>query len=167
MPSKKILETKKEEVAVIQSILEESLGTVVADARGLTVEESTELRVALRKEGVQFKVRKNTLATKAVEGTQMEGLKAYFQGPTAIATSKESYTAAAKVLTEYAKKYKNLEVKGGYCDGEVLDVSGVERLAKVPSKDALLSMLLSALTGNIRGFAVAVKAVAEQKEQQA
>lgn len=167
MPSKKILETKKEEVAVIQSILEESLGTVVADARGLTVEESTELRVALRKEGVQFKVRKNTLATKAVEGTQMEGLKAYFQGPTAIATSKESYTAPAKVLTEYAKKYKNLEVKGGYCDGEVLDVSGVERLAKVPSKDALLSMLLSALTGNIRGFAVAVKAVAEQKEQQA
>ena len=167
MPSKKILETKQEEVAVIKNVLEESLGTVIVDARGLTVEESTELRVALRKEGVQLKVRKNTLATKAVEGTPMEGLTAYFKGPTAIATSNESYTAAAKVLTEYAKKYKNLEVKGGYCDGDVLDVSGVERLAKVPSKDALLSMLLSALTGNIRGFAVAVKAVAEQKEQQA
>ncbi|MBQ8026941.1 MAG: 50S ribosomal protein L10 [Clostridia bacterium] len=167
MPSKKILEAKKAEVAAIKEVFESSLGTVVVDARGLTVEEDTQLRVALRKEGVQYKVRKNTLATKAVEGTAMEGLTVCFKGPTAIATSSESYTAAAKVLAKYAKEFKNLEIKGGYCDGEVLDAAGVERLAKVPDKEALLSMLLSALTGNIRGFAVAVKAVAEQKEQQA
>ena len=124
------------------------------------------LRVALRKEGVKFTVHKNTLITKAVEGTPMEGLTKYLQGPTALATASD-YTAAAKILSEYAKKYKPLNVKGGYCDGTVLDPAGVERLAKIPSREGLLSMLLSALTGNIRGFAVAVKAVAEKKEQNA
>ena len=166
MPSQKILDAKKAQVADIKSDLENSLGTVIVSSRGLTVAEDTELRAALRKAGVKFSVQKNTLVTKAIEGTKMEGLTAYLSGPSAVATAAD-YTAAAKVLTEYAKKLQNLEIKGGYCDGEVLDPAGVERLSKVPSKEGLLSMLLSALTGNIRGFAVAVKAVAEQKEQEA
>jgi len=165
MPSQKILEQKKALVADIKNDLENSKGTVLVESRGLTVEEDTALRVALRKQGVKFVVHKNTLITKAVEGTDMEGLTKYLQGPTALATCSD-YTSAAKVLTEYAKKYKPLNVKGGFCDGTVLDPAGVERLANVPSREGLLSMLLSALTGNVRGFAVAVKAVAEKKEQQ-
>ena len=165
MPSQKILEEKKTVVAGIKEDLENSKGTVIVDSRGLTVEEDTALRVALRKAGVKYVVHKNTLVTKAVEGTSMEGLTKYLKGPSAIATAPD-YTSAAKILSEYAKKYKQLSVKGGFCDGEVLDAAGVERLANVPSKEGLLSMLLSALTGNIRGFAVAVKAVAEKKEQQ-
>ena len=164
MPSQKILEEKKSIVAGIKDDLANSKATVIVDGRGLTVEEDTALRVALRQAGVKYAVHKNTLVTKAVEGTDMEGLKDFLKGPSAIATASD-YTAAAKVLTEYAKKYKELTVKGGFCDGQVLDPAGVERLSKIPSKEGLLSMLLSALTGNIRGFAVAVKAVAEKKEQ--
>lgn len=164
MASSKIMEAKKAKVAAIKDTFDNANSTVIVDARGLTVEEDTELRQALRKEGVKYQVLKNTLLTKAVEGTEMEGLKAMLKGPTAVATS-EDYTAAAKVLSDFAKKFQNLEIKGGYCDGEVLDVKGVEKLANVPGKEQLLSMLLSALTGNIRGFAVAVKAVAEKKEQ--
>ncbi|MBR5059460.1 MAG: 50S ribosomal protein L10 [Clostridia bacterium] len=166
MPSQKILEEKKGIVAGIKDDLTNSKATVIVDGRGLTVEEDTALRVALRKAGVKYVVHKNTLVTKAIEGTEMEGLKEFLKGPSAIATA-EDYTAAAKVLSEYAKKFKQLTVKGGFCDGQVLDPAGVERLSNIPSKEGLLSMLLSALTGNIRGFAVAVKAVAEKKEQEA
>ena len=105
MPSQKILEQKKALVASIKNDLENSKGTVLVESRGLTVEEDTALRVALRKEGVKFVVHKNTLITKAVEGTPMEGMTKYLQGPTALATAPD-YTAAAKILTEYAKKYK-------------------------------------------------------------
>lgn len=167
MASNKILNAKKAEVALIKDELQNSKATVIVDARGLTVEEDTELRTALRKQGVKYTVRKNTLVTKAIEGTEMDGLTTFLKGPSAIATSSEDYTAAAKILSDYAKQFKNLEIKGGYCDGEVLDAAGVDKLAKVPGKEQLLSMLLSALTGNIRGFAVAVKAVAEKKEQEA
>lgn len=96
MPSQKVLEVKKAEVAVIKEELQNSLGTVIVDARGLTVEEDTELRVALRKEGVRYSVRKNTLASKAVADSDMEGLTPCFKGPTAIATSNESYTAGCE-----------------------------------------------------------------------
>ncbi|MBP1587302.1 MAG: 50S ribosomal protein L10 [Clostridia bacterium] len=164
MPSQKILEEKKGIVAGIKDDLTNSKATVIVDGIGLTVEEDTALRVALRQAGVKYAVHKNTLITKAVEGTELEGLKDYLKGPSAIATASD-YTAAAKVLTEYAKKYKNLTVKCGFCEGQVLDPAGVERLSNIPSREGLLSMLLSALTGNLRGFAVAVKAVAEKKEQ--
>lgn len=164
MASQKIMEAKKAKVAEIKDTLANAKSTVIVDARGLTVEEVTDLRAALRKEGVKYQVLKNTLVTKAVEGTEMDGLKGFLKGPSAIATSAD-YTNAAKILSEYAKKFQNLEIKGGYCDGSVLDAAGVDKLAKVPGKEQLLSMLLSALTGNIRGFAVAVKAVAEKKEQ--
>ena len=159
------LEAKKALVEEIKEKINSAISLTFVDYCGLTVEEDTALRVALRKAGVKYVVHKNTLVTKAVEGTAMEGLTKYLKGPSAIATAPD-YTSAAKILSEYAKKYKQLSVKGGFCDGEVLDPAGVERLANVPSKEGLLSMLLSALTGNIRGFAVAVKAVAEQKEQQ-
>lgn len=164
MASTKIMNAKKAQVAAIKENLQNSKSTVIVDARGLTVEEDTELRAALRKEGVKYQVLKNTLVTKAVEGTNMDGLTAMLKGPSAIATS-EDYTAAAKILADFAKKYQNLEIKGGFCEGEVLDVKGVEKLANMPNREQLLSMLLSALTGNIRGFAVAVKAVAEKREQ--
>ena len=165
MPSEKILTAKKAEVAAIADDLKNSLATVIVDARGLTVEEDTELRSELRKAGVKYKVRKNTLTAKAAEQIGIDGVAAYLNGPTAIATSSESYTNAAKILTEYAKKYKNLEIKCGIVDGETITADKVANLAKIPSREGLLSMLLGALTGNMSKLAVAVKAVAEQKQE--
>ena len=165
MPSEKILTAKKAEVAAIVDDLKNSLATVIVDARGLTVEEDTELRSELRKAGVKYKVRKNTLTAKAAEQIGIDGVAAYLNGPTAIATSSESYTNAAKILTEYAKKYKNLEIKCGIVDGETITADKVANLAKIPSREGLLSMLLGALTGNMSKLAVAVKAVAEQKQE--
>ena len=107
MPSNKVLAEKQAEVAGIVDSMKNSLATVLVDARGLTVEEDSALRVALRKEGVQYKVRKNTLTKRAAAELGIEGLDAYLAGPTAVATSAESFTGAAKVLCEYAKKIQS------------------------------------------------------------
>lgn len=165
MPSEKTLSVKRAEVAEIAEDLKNSVATVIVDSRGLTVEEDTALRADLRKAGVKFRVRKNTLTAKAAAEVGIEGLDAYLSGPTAIATS-DSYTDAAKILIDYAKKYKNLEIKCGIVDGETITAEKVENLAKIPSREGLLSMLLGALTGNMSKLAVAVKAVAEQKQEQ-
>ncbi len=174
MPSNKVLAEKQAEVAGIVDSMKNSLATVLVDARGLTVEEDSALRVALRKEGVQYKVRKNTLTKRAAAELGIEGLDAYLAGPTAVATSAESFTGAAKVLCEYAKKYKALEIKCGIVDGTVVDAEGVKQLAEMPPREVLIAKVLggfnapisgfvNVLNGNIRGLVVALNAIAEKK----
>lgn len=175
MPSSKILKVKEAEVACIEESLRTSLATVLVDARGLTVEEDSELRVALRKAGVQYKVRKNTLAKRAADSLGIENTDALFVGPTAIATCSDSYANAAKVVCEYAKKFNALEIKGGIVEGKVISAAEVENLAKMPSKEELIAKVLggfnapiagfvNVLNGNIRGLVVALNAIAEQKQ---
>lgn len=174
MPSEKILQVKQAEVAQIAEDLKNSLATVIVSTRGLTVEEDTELRVALRKAGVKFAVRKNTLAGKAAEAAGIEGAEEYFKGPTAIATSADSYTEAAKILCQYEAKFEKLEVKGGVLDGKVISAAEVKELSKMPSKEELvarvlgglnapISGLVNVLNGNIRGLVVALNAIAEKQ----
>lgn len=164
MPSSKILKEKEAVVASISEELKSSLTVVFVDYRGITVEEDTELRSQLRKAGIDYKVTKNSLTTKAVQQLGIEGVEDYLKGPTAIAYCKDEYTVGPKILADAAKKLEHLNIKGGIMDGAAIDVAAVERLAKIPSKEVLIAQILGGLQGTIRGLAVALDAVREQKE---
>src|SRR5690242_2702895 len=162
----KILEMKQQTVSEIAGKLSESKSTVVVDYRGLTVAEVTELRKQLREAGVEFKVYKNTLTRRAAEEAGLADLNESLTGPNAIAFSTEDVIAPAKVINDFAKKHEALEIKAGVIEGNVATVEEVKALAELPSREGLLSMLLSVLQAPIRNFALATKAVAEQKEEQ-
>ncbi|GGE84063.1 50S ribosomal protein L10 [Priestia taiwanensis] len=160
------IEMKQQVVSEIAAKLRESKSTIVVDYRGLTVSQVTELRKQLREAGVEFKVYKNSLTRRAAEQAELAGLNDVLVGPNAIAFSTEDVIAPAKVLNEFAKKNEALEIKAGVIEGNVATVEEVKALAELPSREGLLSMLLSVLQAPIRNLALATKAVADQKEEQ-
>lgn len=172
------VEQKAPVVQAIREKIEASQSLVLTDYRGLNVSEVTELRVKLREAGVEFKVLKNTLTKRAAAEVGLEGLDPYLEGPTAIAFGMSDAVAPAKVLSEFAKAHKNLEIKAGVVDGKVIDVDGVKALADLPSREVLLAQVLGgmqtpmygfagSLAGVLRKFAYALNAIKEQKEAQA
>lgn len=166
MPNAKVLEQKQQQVAEVSEKFRESACTVVADYRGLNVAQVTELRKKLREAGVEFAVLKNTLTRRATAATELTELDEHLTGPTAIAFSREDAVAPAKILVDFAKKNDALKVKAGVVEGRVVDASQIKALAELPSREGLLSMLLSVLQAPVRNFALAVKAVAEKEEPQ-
>jgi len=160
----KIIQEKQEAVNVIQSKLTSSSSTVIADYRGLNVAQVTELRKQLREAGVDFQVLKNSLVRRATEGTELTALNDILTGPTAIAFSGDDAVAPAKILNDFAKKNDALKLKGGVVEGKVVDNEQIKALAELPSREGLLSMLLSVLQAPVRNFALAVKAVGEKQE---
>jgi large subunit ribosomal protein L10 len=163
----KVIEAKQQEVQVIAEKLRGSVTTVVADYRGLNVSQVTELRKQLREAGIEFQVLKNTLVRRATAEAELSELDQVLSGPTAIAFSPEDAVAPAKILNDFAKKNDALEIKGGVVEGRVVDVAQIKALAELPSREGLLSMLLSVLQAPVRNFALAVKAVAEKQEAEA
>ncbi|MCL2741971.1 MAG: 50S ribosomal protein L10 [Oscillospiraceae bacterium] len=174
MPSGKILGMKKEVVREIAGFFSESKAMVIADYRGLTVEQDTEMRAALRKANVGYKVIKNSMASLAAKESGIDGLDAYLTGPTAVAYSAVDPVAPARLMAEYGKKYAKLEVKGGVLEGKVIGLGDVRALSEMPPKETLLSMvvgtlgspiggLVNVLNANVRGLACALKAIAEAR----
>ncbi len=157
-----VLESKKSVVSEIQNKLQTSSSTVVAEYRGLTVAEVTELRRTLRAEGVEMKVYKNTLAAKAAEAAGLGELTEQLTGPNALAFGSDE-TAAARVMVKFAKKHKALVMKGGVVDGKVVDAATLKELSNLPNREGMLSMLLSVLNAPISSFARVVQAVADSK----
>lgn len=143
-----------------------SVSTIVVDYRGLNVAEITELRKQLREAGVEFKVYKNTLTRRAAEAAELTEINDVLTGPNAIAFSNDDVVAPAKILNNFAKENEALEIKAGVIEGKVVSLDEIKALAELPSREGLLSMLLSVLQAPIRNFALAAKAVAEQKEEQ-
>ncbi|UUZ82139.1 50S ribosomal protein L10 [Paenibacillus sp. P26] len=164
MANAKIIEQKAQQVSVVAEKLKDSSCSIVADYRGLNVKQVTELRTQLREAGVEFQVLKNTLVRRATASTELTALDEYLTGPTAIAFSKDDVVTPAKILTEFAKKNEQLSVKAGVVEGKVVDFNQIKALAELPSREGLLSMLLSVLQAPVRNFALAVKAVAEKQE---
>lgn len=164
LKNSKIREEKQQVVSDVISKLRESSCTVVADYRGLNVAQVTQLRKNLREAGVEFQVIKNTLARRATAEAELTGLDSHLTGPTAIAFSKDDIVAPAKILTEFAKKNEHLKVKAGVVEGRIVTFDQIKALADLPSREGLLSMLLSVLQAPVRNFALAVKAVAEKQE---
>ncbi|HDK3327956.1 TPA: 50S ribosomal protein L10 [Staphylococcus aureus] len=162
-----IIEAKKQLVDEIAEVLSNSVSTVIVDYRGLTVAEVTDLRSQLREAGVEYKVYKNTMVRRAAEKAGIEGLDEFLTGPTAIATSSEDAVAAAKVISGFAKDHEALEIKSGVMEGNVITAEEVKTVGSLPSHDSLVSMLLSVLQAPVRNFAYAVKAIGEQKEENA
>jgi len=144
---------------------ESAASVVIVDYRGLTVEEVTNLRKQLREAGVEMKVIKNSILSRAAKKVGLDGLDEVFTGPTAVAFSNDDVVAPAKIIDEFAKDAKALEIKGGVIEGNVSSVEQITALAKLPNREGLLSMLLSVLQAPVRNVAYAVKAVAEKNEE--
>lgn len=161
-----VIEQKKQVVDEIAEKLQASNSIVVVDYRGLNVAEVTELRKQLREAGIEFKVYKNTLTRRAVEKLELTDLNDALVGPNAIAFGGEDVVAPAKILNNFAKEHEALEIKAGVIEGNVASVEEIKALAELPSREGLLSMLLSVLQAPVRNLALATKAVADQKEEQ-
>lgn len=156
------VELKQPIVQEISDVIKDSQTVVVVDYRGLTVAEDTLLRKQLREAGVSYKVYKNTLVSRAVEGTEYESLKDVLEGPNAFAVSKDDATAPARLLAEFAKKAPALEIKAGIVEGVFYDAAGMKEIAKIPSREVLISKLLGSLKSPISNLARVLSQIAEK-----
>lgn len=159
------VELKQPVIKEIAEAVKDAQAAVLVDHRGLTVAEDTELRRELRKEGVRYKVYKNTMMNFAFKDTEFEPLLDLLEGPSALAVSDTDPAAPARVLVKFAKKAKALELKGGVVEGKFYDKDALGAIAAIPSRDELLSKLLGSMQSPIANFARVVKQIAEQKEE--
>lgn len=165
MPSNEVLKQKEQLVADLTEKLKGAAAGVLVDYKGINVADDTALRREFREAGVQYTVVKNTMLRFAAKNAGLDDLVPSLAGTTAIALCENDAVAPAKVAAKYADKIKNgFDIKAGFMDGKVLSADKVVEVGKLPSKEQLLSMLCSALSGNIRGLAVALSKIAEQKE---
>ena len=156
------VELKQPIVDEISGVIKDAQSVVVVDYRGLTVSEDTQLRKQLREAGVSYKVYKNTLVSRAVEGTEFESLRDVLEGPSAFAVSTDDATAPARILAKFAKIAPALEIKAGVVEGTYYDVEGMKAIASVPSRDELLSKLLGSLQSPITNLARVLNQIAEK-----
>ena len=152
---------KEAKVAEIKEKLEKANSVVLSQYQGLTVEEDTVLRKNLREAGVEYKVYKNTLVILAAKELGLEGIVEYLEGPVAIAFGYEDVTVAARVLNDFAKDHKKLELKAGIVEGEIYDTDKIKQLATIPSKEVLIAKLLGSIKSPISSFARVINAIAE------
>lgn len=168
---------KAGKVAELKDLLSSSKGAVLVDYCGLTVAEDTELRSKMREAGVKYMVAKNTFIRIAAKEAGVEGLDSYLEHNTAVAFSAEDPVAPAKILNDFSKDHKALEIKAGILDGKVIALDEVRALAELPSRDELLaklvgsmqapiSGLVNVLQGTIRNFVYTLEAVRQKKEQE-
>lgn len=156
------VELKQPVVEEISAHLKDAQSAVLVDYRGLTVEQDTRLRKQLREAGITYKVYKNTMMNFAFKGTDFEALAPYLEGPSAIAISADDATAPARVLCKFAKEASKLEIKGGIVEGIAYDANGIGEIAKIPSREELLSKLLGSIQSPITNFARVMNQLAEK-----
>ncbi len=157
------LESKKAIVAEVSAQVANAQTVVVAEYRGIEVGELTQLRAKARQSGVYLRVLRNTLARRAVDGTTFSVLADQLTGPLIYSISSDP-VAAAKVLHDFAKSNEKLVLKAGAYAGKALDKAGVQALASIPSREELLARLLGVMQAPVSGFAIALGALARQRE---
>ncbi len=161
-------------VSEVQEKLSKATSVVLADYRGLNVQEVTELRKKLREAGIEYKVFKNTLTSRAAKAANIADLDQYLAGPTAFAFSYTDPVVPAKLLADFAKDHKKMELKGGILEGKVISLDMVKQLASLPSREVLLGQtagvlqaplrgLVTVLSGPMRNLANVLEAVRKQK----
>ena len=155
---------KEAKVAEIKEKLEKAQSVILADYQGLTVEEDTQLRKNLRAEGIEYKVYKNTLVTIAAKELGLDGIVEFLEGPVSIAFGYDDATAAARILNDFAKDHKKLELKAGVVEGVVYDKAKIEQLASIPSKEVLIAKLLGSIKAPLSNLAYLLSAIKDQKE---
>ena len=164
MASEKILNQKKEEVKKLAEEMKESKLILLTDYRGINVADDTVLRKDLRNANATYTIIKNNITRRALAECGIEGLEEKLEGPTAVVMSKEDYLEPSKVIYKYSKDNDFYKIKGGVIDGKVMTAEEIITLAKLPSRETLLSMLAGALLGNISKVAVALDQVRIKKE---
>lgn len=162
MPSTVVLERKKAQVDALAQRIKGSVAGVVVDYKGINVEDDTKLRKELREAGVEYTVVKNSILKRAADAAGLSGMDAVLEGTTAIATSADDYVASARILQKYADAHDFFNVKSGYLDGEVIEVSKIESLAKLPSREVLLATVCSVFNAPIAAFARGVQAIVDK-----
>lgn len=169
------LQAKAELVEEIKGKIDAAQSVVLVDYRGLDVAQLTELRSKYREAGVDYKVYKNTMMRFAFKDAGLEEFNEYLKGPSAIAFGLEDPVQVAKITSEFAEENEDLEIKAGIIDGNIIDVKGIEDLAKLPSREELIGQVLGGINSPIQGFAnvlqgtmrslaTVLNAIAEEKE---
>ena len=156
------IDLKKPVLEEISAQVEGAQCVLLVNYSGLTVAQDTQLRKELREAGVHYKVYKNTMMKRAFAGTAFESLTKDLDGTNAIAISKDDATAPARIICNFAKDAKALELKAGVVEGTLYDVDGLNELAKIPSRDVLISKLLGSLQSPITNLARVLNQIAEQ-----
>lgn len=162
MPSQKILDQKIAAVDALSEKLGRAASGVLVKYQGITVEQDTKLRAALREAGVEYSVMKNSLIGRACEKVGFDDMKQYLEGMNAIAISYDDPIAPAKILKEYADKIETFELCSGFLDGAVVDATVVNELANIPPKEVLIARMLGSLQSPISGLAVALQAIVDK-----
>ena len=164
MANQKIIAQKEELVKGLAEKLKDAKVILLTDYRGLTVADDTKLRSELRKASVECKVIKNNIIKRALEMNNESGLNDLLEGPTAIIYGNEDYVDATKTVYNFTKENESYKIKGGIIDGKVVTTEEIITLAKLPSRQELLSKLAGDLLANISKLAVALDQVKAQKE---
>ena len=162
MPSAKILEEKQQLVAELAESMKNAQSGVLVNYCGITVEKDTALRAELRKNGVTYKVIKNTYIKRAAEMAGLNGFDSVLEGMTAIAVS-EDPIAPAKVLSKFADDNEGFEVKAGFIDGRVIDVNEIKALAAIPGREGLIAKFLGSIQSPHYNFAYAIQAIIDKE----
>ena len=162
--SKEAIEQKAQQVEEIVEKVKKSKSIVLVDYRGLTVAQDTEMRVNMRKAGVDYKVLKNRLVLRALNNCGFDGFEKVLEGPTAVAFGYEDAVAPAKIVAETVTKTNNkIAIKGGVIEGKQASVEEVNALSKIPAKPVLVGQLLGMLTSPMRSLAVALSEIAKKQ----
>ena len=155
-----------EKQAIIEEIktkLETAQSAIVIDYAGITVEEANKMRKDLREANVDYKIYKNTLMKRAIEGTAFADLEQILEGPSAFAMSDEDATAPARVLASAMKDLNKMTFKGGVVEGTFYDAEGVEKLSKIPGRETLIAKFMGSIQSPVSKFVRTLAAIAEEK----
>ena len=167
MASENSINQKIEEVSKLAENMKEARLILLTDYRGINVADVTGLRTELRNVNAEYKVIKNNITKRALAECKLEGLEDKLEGPTAVIMTKEDYLDATKIIYKFSKDNDYYKIKGGVIDGKVMTTEEIITLAKLPSRQDLLSMLAGGLLANISKLAVALEQVRLQKEESA
>lgn len=164
MASEKIIAQKQEEVSKLAEKIKSAKLVLLTDYRGITVTDVTKLRADLRATKTEYTVIKNNITRRALQEAGIEGLYEALIGPTAVILNEEEYLPAIKAVYNYVKDNDFYKIKGGIIEGKVVSVEEIMTLAKLPSREELLSKLAGSLLGTIAKLAVGLDQVRMQKE---
>ncbi len=164
MPSASVLEKNKAIVAELSEKVKNATAGVIVSYQGITVEDDTALRSALRKAGVEYKVYKNTFTGMALDQAGYGDIKGELNGMNAIATTTGDEVAPAKILKEYADKIESFTIKAGFVDGKTMNADEVNALAAVPAKPILVGKLLGSMKSPVSKLAMVLQAIIDKEQ---
>ena len=164
MASNAVIEEKEKKVDSLAEEIKAANVVLLVDYRGITVDDVTKLRSDLRDANAKYKVIKNNIIKRALDKNGDNSLDELLEGPTALIMGEEDYLAPAKIIYNFTKDHDFYKIKGGIVEGKVMTAEEIIEIAKLPSRQELLSKLAGALLANISKLAVALDQVSKQKE---